>query len=342
MAERAATAIFEDQRLRLDNARFNFEQHKELFTKAEQRRFDVMWSDRNRKLDAAERDKKAINELAIDALANGASKEVAARMQSANSIDEAISIGGEFIGRLDRAFKQAQINKLNAELAELVDKTDDVKGLLSNYEVGSDAYNRLLILNSAKFDKELDQSQREKIEQSLSALSSLESLTGLLMQGKDGLTLSGPLTGRARDLMTAFGGDATAASINAIIQGMIPTVARGIFGEVGVLTDADIENYKKTVPNLKGSEAQNKLISLVMYDVLSRSVANTLTVGARAGQNTSRFLDVYDNVRSRVEVQKSALGITGLEGLSDDEFLGGGATVTTESFFTNLNSKLTP
>src|SRR5690606_37317375 len=38
-----------------------------------------------------------------------------------------------------------------------------------------------------------------------------------------------------------------AQEINAIIQGAVPNLARGIFGEVGVLTDKDIELYRKTL-----------------------------------------------------------------------------------------------
>ena len=58
------------------------------------------------------------------------------------------------------------------------------------------------------------------------------------------------------------------AKIRAEITGLIPTVARGIFGEVGVLTDADIENYKKELANnLKGIEPQTLLHDSVFVKI---------------------------------------------------------------------------
>lgn len=51
-----------------------------------------------------------------------------------------------------------------------------------------------------------------------------------------------------------------AQTLNAQISALIPNLARGVYGEVGVLTDADVAQYTKTVPNLKSTEAVNKAI----------------------------------------------------------------------------------
>jgi len=166
-----------------------------------------------------------------------------------------------------------------------------------------------LITASSKYGKSnLTDTQLGKLQQATNALGSLESLQGLLGQGRDGLNTTGPIAGKKRQLIVALGGDANAAAINATIQGLIPTIARGVFGEVGVLTDADIANYRKTVPNLNSTEAQNKLISIMMYDVLSRSVGNTLTTNAMNQVNVSNFAPLYSNTINKINQLKSDLG----------------------------------
>lgn len=116
IADRAVRAKFEQQKLYNEALKFNYEENKELFTKAEQREFDTLLSDRNRKLDAAEAETKTISDLSIQALQDGAPASVASAMRSAKTVAEAISIGGRYVGALDRAVKQAQLAKLNQDL----------------------------------------------------------------------------------------------------------------------------------------------------------------------------------------------------------------------------------
>lgn len=44
--------------------------------------------------------------------------------------------------------------------------------------------------------------------------------------------------------------DVNAQVINNLLTSITPGIARGVYGEVGVLTDSDIERYKATLPNL--------------------------------------------------------------------------------------------
>jgi hypothetical protein len=109
-----------------------------------------------------------------------------------------------------------------------------------------------------------------------------------------------------RTLAAQWGGDSSAAAINATIQGIIPTVARGIFQEVGVLTDQDIENYKRTVPDINKPDAANKLIELVLTKTLERAYADTLITAAQNQTNVSNFADEYENIRSRIDTLSGA------------------------------------
>lgn len=66
------------------------------------------------------------------------------------------------------------------------------------------------------------------------------------------------------------------------LAGLTPKVARGIFGEVGVLTDADLANYQKALPNLKSTDEKNKLILDFMNKLLAEGYRNSLTQEAKA------------------------------------------------------------
>jgi hypothetical protein len=70
----------------------------------------------------------------------------------------------------------------------------------------------------------------------------------------------------------------------------------------------DIENYKKTVPNLNSPENVNKVISLVLADTASKMIGGTLTTAANNRQNVSGFKDDYINSLQKVESIKSNLG----------------------------------
>jgi len=60
--------------------------------------------------------------------------------------------------------------------------------------------------------------------------------------------------------------------VKALITGLLPKTARGIFGEVGVLTDSDIERYAQTIPQLTDSGAQRAAVIDIMRDMLANSI----------------------------------------------------------------------
>ena len=226
--------------------------------------------------------------------------------------------------------EQLARERIKTEGAKRLEILDGIAGQgtatgIEGAEIGTPEHTAQLIDQSSQFgDKRLTQGQLEKIQQAMGALSGIESLNSLLFQGgdnNDGLSLTGPVKGRVRKLITNLGGDVDAAGINSIIQGLIPTVARGIFGEVGVLTDADINNYKKTLANLNNSEDQNRLVSVIMLDVLSRSLENTLITNAQNQTNVSGFADTYESIRNRVDIEKNKLGVTTFSSLDNNDFL---------------------
>lgn len=272
-----------------------------------------------------EKQKEAVKELenakasAIMSIAGeGGGKNLAlnSAINSAKSLTEIakLTAGSGYVGLTDRLYKQAQTSKLNAEAAK--DKAAGlVNAKMANLQVGSPEYNKALILNSSKNKDGLAQDQRQKIAQSKQALSGLETLNKLA-EGKnvansDTKALfgegTGIIQGRLRTLASQLGGDTNAATINATIQGLIPTVARGIYGEVGVLTDADIANYKKTVGGINTPEDANRAVRYLLTDTLEKTYSNTIIDAARNQQNVSGFVDDYDSIISRTNKLKSEL-----------------------------------
>lgn len=99
--------------------------------------------------------------------------------------------------------------------------------------------------------------------------------------------------------------DADNATIKAKLQGAIPTIARGIFGEVGVLTDQDIENYKQTIPNVKTpTEAVERIYQGLLSTINSR-ILSTYEAYANAGYDVSGFADTYRTLKQTIAANSS-------------------------------------
>jgi len=100
---------------------------------------------------------------------------------------------------------------------------------------------------------------------------------------------------------------------------LTPKVARGIFWEVWVLTDTDIKNYQRALPNLQSTEEKNALVIDFMRDLLTEWYKNSIAVQAKWGRNMSQFLDDYDLLTSWSRVNK---------------YINTWKTITTTSWFT--------
>lgn len=99
--------------------------------------------------------------------------------------------------------------------------------------------------------------------------------------------------------------DKKARQIQVAINAMVPTLARWVYGEVGVLTDKDMENYSKTVPNLKSPEEVNNAILAMTLNMLAQGYKNQLRTLAAAGKDVSGFWGVYKNIMDQVDVLKT-------------------------------------
>ena len=95
--------------------------------------------------------------------------------------------------------------------------------------------------------------------------------------------------------------DQKARQIQVAINAMVPTLARWVYGEVGVLTDSDIAHYTKTVPNLKTPESINTAILSMTLNMLAQGYKNQLRTLAAAGKDVSGFGGIYKNIMDEVK-----------------------------------------
>ena len=82
-------------------------------------------------------------------------------------------------------------------------------------------------------------------------------------------------------------GSKNVAVLNGLLDAIIPNLARGVYGEIGVLTDADIQTYKKTFVALSNDELVNKILYDKTKEFVDTSIRRQLLTAARDGFNVS-------------------------------------------------------
>jgi hypothetical protein len=161
------------------------------------------------------------------------------------------------------------------------DETDGAAG-------SGDAFIQTLL--DTEGGKSLTDTTIQKLDKGLTVLAQL----GVLQANVEDVK-TGPIVGAFR---AANPWDTQAQTIKAQLNAIVPNLARGIYGEVGVLTDNDIATYSRTIPNLKSTEEVRNAILYITLDMIGKSVKNTLSVNAAAGRDVSGFVDIYTEMEN--------------------------------------------
>lgn len=106
---------------------------------------------------------------------------------------------------------------------------------------------------------------------------------------------TGPIVGIFR---SANPWDVKARLLQAQITKIIPGLARGVFGEVGVLTDQDVALYSKTLGTLTSPEEINKLLTSAAIKMVSNSYEDKLRGMAESKLDVSGFLPGLVDLRN--------------------------------------------
>lgn len=122
-------------------------------------------------------------------------------------------------------------------------------------------------------------------------------------------TNTGPILGAFRG---ANPWDTNAQTIKAQLNAIVPNLARGVYGEVGVLTDNDITQYSKTLPTLTSTEDIRNAVLGITVDLIGKSIKRTLEINAANQKDVSGFIDIYTEMnRTRDSIFAQIPGYTG-------------------------------
>lgn len=102
--------------------------------------------------------------------------------------------------------------------------------------------------------------------------------------------------------------DTKAQLIRAQLSSIVPNLARGVYGEVGVLTDNDIENYSKTLPNLKNTKDITNAVLAMTVKSVQNSLESKIKIQAGLGRDVSGLGQVYADVKAKSD---ELLGVSG-------------------------------
>lgn len=139
------------------------------------------------------------------------------------------------------------------------------------------------------------------IQKSLAVINQLEGL-----QASINKTTTDPIIGKLRQYNPY---DFDARAIQAQLQAVVPNLARGVYGEVGVLTDQDIQNYIQTLPNIKSTQQQNDFVMAMTLRTVQRNFETQLETLASAGYDVSGFKTQYQRMIETVTNIEKSLGV---------------------------------
>jgi hypothetical protein len=192
--------------------------------------------------------------------------------------------------RNDPAFRFARINAdfrkafdvAQSKAAEYAFKEQEAQAKkAADIEVNRAKAEDDIKVNAAKSKTDRKEAPQYLVEKAMKIDQSSKDLVELESMVNDEVT--GPFVGFFRKLNPY---DTTAQAFEAKLRATVPNLARGIFGEVGVLTDADVKNYMATLPSLKSPQARTKKLLEMLRGTLETQRTNVSSIVKGQGYKT--------------------------------------------------------
>lgn len=313
-AKRLVDLKYEPYKQELKTLELAYNMNKDMLESVDKKRADALglWvkdkeAEYNRKIE----EEKQVAKLLIDA-SPVAPPDVLQRAKDiqakgGSGVEVAIALGkygGDYLGDL---VKRSTIAKNDADY----EKTMKEIKLLGqapqvNAPAGTNA-NFIQNLAASAVNKEsLTQTERTAVTKNLTVLDQLDSLQQNIAKQNN----TGFIKGKVNNLLAAVGQNADVGTINAQLQAIVPNLARGVYGEVGVLTDNDIANYRKTLPLLTMPKDQNDAILALTLKVVQKNLKNTLDTAANSKMDVSRFAPKYQEVTNKINEINDRIGVS--------------------------------
>lgn len=107
----------------------------------------------------------------------------------------------------------------------------------------------------------------------------------------------GPIVGQVRGRNPY---DPDAQEIENLVTSVVPGLARGVFGEVGVLTDTDVARYMKLVPNIRTNPESARRAFRNLLDKVTASKVSKLKALRDSGYDVSGFSKQMEEAEQRM------------------------------------------
>ncbi len=152
--------------------------------------------------------------------------------------------------------------------------------------------------------KTLTQSESQMLGALSQAGTDLDNLEKIFT--KLGPDWGGPVSGRAKSA-AGMGQNPDIAAIENAITAATPNLARGVFREVGVLTDDDIKRYKALLPTAYDTDAVRSVKMKQLRERIVQGKKETMDSLRKAGRDLSGF-DKADKAEAAPQVHPGAVG----------------------------------
>jgi len=176
------------------------------------------------------------------------------------------------------------------------------------------------MLASSLYEGGLSETAKTSLNKAIITGKQFEDLAVNLRDGVvDGMDASGKRvkvdTGPFKNMLSKLGAmdptgsayDEQRRKVEAQLKAIVPNLARGIYGEVGVLTDKDVDLYMSTLPNLGDTEDTNKFLLDSTAKIIQMSAKTIIEGHVADGVNMSGHTKRYQDF---VKGMDNATGFT--------------------------------
>lgn len=312
MATDAVNAKYSVYRDILETAKMQREALQPILTadeKKQTRQQDIKTNILLDELKTEKEQKLKANDMVINAMPFAPQSVTAAAQkviaQGGNLVQVAQALGkyaGDFLGN---QLKLSSIRENEMQIAKIANEIKQSQATIpNNAPVGSTNYSITSWTNSAKNKNSLTAEERSGISKAFSVVNQIGALQQNLK--KDQTSFFG---GNVKKVMASLGQNADAGTIQAQITALVPQVAKGIYGEVGVLTDQDTARYTQTLPNLTSPEQQNDAVTALTLTALRNGVKSKLDVAAASNLDVAGFVPLYQDLTTKINVINDRTGV---------------------------------
>jgi len=268
------------------------------------------------KIADARADDKALEEFKLQsylfAQQNGASPAVLSQIMSSTSREDVASVGGTFV---QDPMQKLALEREKKEIAQIgVPKGSSstgsvIESVANAAQLGTADDPILAMISASKGGRALTQSEVEPLTNARRVTAQIDAIINGEIADS-----TGPILGIIRSNNPY---DVKAQELKASITALVPQLARGIYGEVGVLTDSDVARYIQTLPNLRSTEDVNKAVMGLTLRNVRNAFAAQLESMAAAGRDVSGFVSIYSDMNNQIASIESSLGIGKQESMQD-------------------------